>query len=536
MKHFVLECIFITLFIASCSCSGQTTTEPVPHGNGEDTSYVPQPEENPFPEYEPPEIDTSSFTQENIPVNFTTVNDFHGQIDEEADDKRVGLAKMAKYLRNRKSKGDVLISNGDMYQGSYLCSVDKGQFVSYSFKYLGFDAYVLGNHEFDWDLHPLLDNQAAIGENFLCANLYSYPKKNVAWQKANLGEKYKIINLYEGTPFEVKIGIIGVIGKSQISSINSQYTTDYIFLDPTDIVKDIAVDLRDNKKCDFVIASYHDAEPDESIASTAKNKSYKYVDACFMAHTHKYEHRVINGVPFVQASAYSRGVSTINFSFNKKKHTNELTYSGYTYLADKGLLPDSIVDQKINEKKSKYRSEYETIIGTNEVEDLDYGKMSQFYAKISFDQAVTTNKEHPIVGCMFNESRRGLKTGEFTYSDLFETHPFLNGLYIMSVTEQDINNEKKYSYGYINPEARIGNSTSRRWDILVFDYNGFHIGIDKDYNKYYNYFPSAFAKNAPYEPIKLDFTCLDVALKYLEIYGTITDSFFETEGLYYRTA
>ena len=193
-----------------------------------------------------------------------------------------------------------------------------------------------------------------------------------------------------------------------------------------------------------------------------------------MAHTHKYEHRVINGVPFVQASAYSRGVSTINFSFNKKKHTNELTYSGYTYLADKGLLPDSIVDQKINEKKSNYRSEYETIIGTNEVEDLDYGKMSQFYAKISFDQAVTTNKEHPIVGCMFNESRRGLKTGEFTYSDLFETHPFVNGLYIMSVTEQDINNEKKYSYGYINPEARIGNSTSRRWDILVFDYNGFH--------------------------------------------------------------
>ena len=536
MKHFVLNCIFITLFIASCSCSGEQTSQTAPHGSGEDTSYVPQVDEDPFPEYVPPEIDTSSFSKESIPVNFTAVNDFHGQIDEEADDNRVGLAKMAKYLKNRKSQGDVLISNGDMYQGSYLCSVDKGQFVSYAFKYLGFDAYVLGNHEFDWGLHPLLDNQAASGQNFLCANIYQYPKKGMSWQKANLGDSYKIIKLYEGTEFEVKIGIIGVIGKSQISSITSLYTTDYIFLDPTDIVKSVATELRGSQKCDFVIASYHDAEPDESIASKVPNKNYNYVDACFMAHTHKYEKKIVNGVPFIQASAYSRGVSTVNFSFNKKNGTSEVTKYEYTYLADKGLLPDSIVDQKIEDKKSEHRDAFETVIGTNEMDDLDYGKMSQFYAKLSYDQARIVHKDHEIIGCMFNESRRELKSGEFTYSNLFETHPFLNGLYVMSVTEQDIANEKKYSYGYLDPDAPIGKSTNKRWDILVFDYNGFHIGVDKDYNKYYNYFPSAFAKSAPYEPIKLDFTCLDVALTYLEDNPTITSDFFDVEGLYYRTA
>ena len=69
-----------------------------------------------------------------IPVNFTAINDFHGQVDEEAGDYRVGLAKMTTYLKDRKAAGDVLLCSGDNYQGSYQCFDDKGKLVSETFK------------------------------------------------------------------------------------------------------------------------------------------------------------------------------------------------------------------------------------------------------------------------------------------------------------------------------------------------------------------------------------------------------------------
>ena len=532
MKHFKFASLIAVLLLASCSCANNNTQ---PYYPKTDTGipFTPTTDEDPFPEYVPPEIDTHDFVKTAIPVNLTAVNDFHGQIDEEVDDHRVGLAKMSTFLKSRKSQGDILISSGDMYQGSFLAGIDHGQFVSYAFKNIGFDAYVLGNHEFDWGVQYIVNNQAALGQNFLCANIYNYPYHTNNPIKSSLGDDYKIITLYPGTQYQVKVGVIGVIGKNQITSITSTYVEDYVFIDPTSIVKKISVKLRDEQKCDYVIASYHDAEPDESIAQKVNNKSYKYVDACFMAHTHHYDYKVVNGVPFIQASAYSRGVSTVKFTYNKNTKESTLVDSKYEYLSEKSLSADSIMVEQIGAKKALHEKEYTEIVGENATgQTLDVGQMSQFYAKMTYDKAVEKYKpDYNIVGCIFNESRRGLKEGEFTYSEIYETHPFLNSIYILSVSQKDILNEKKYAYGYINPDTYFSETVNLYYDVLVFDYNGFHISIDNQYKKRYNFFPSAFESGAKHQPYKIDFTCLDATLEYLKE-TPITNEFFATEGLF----
>lgn len=532
MKHFKFASLIVVLLLASCSCAN-TNTQPYYPKTDTGIPFTPTTDEDPFPEYVPPEIDTHDFVKTAIPVNLTAVNDFHGQIDEEAGDYRVGLAKMSTYLKSRKAEGDILISSGDMYQGSFLAGVDHGQFVSYAFKNMGFDAYVLGNHEFDWGVQYIINNQAALGQNFLCANIYKYPYYANNPIKASLGDDYKIITLYPETPFEVKVGVIGVIGKSQISSITSTFVEDYIFLDPTSIVKKLAIELRDKQKCDYVIASYHDAEPDESIAQKVNNKSYTYVDACFMAHTHHYDYKVVNGVPFIQASAYSRAVSTVKFTYNKTTKASTLVESKYEYLSEKYLSADPIMVEKIDEKKALYEKEYTEIVGENATgQALDVGQMSQFFAKTTYDKAVAQYKpDYDIVGCIFNDSRRSLKAGEFTYSEIYETHPFLNAVYIMSVSQKDIFNEKKYAYGYIDPDTRFSETLNLYFDVLVFDYNGFHISVDNQYRKHYNFFPSAFESAAKHAPYKIEFTCLDAALEYLKE-NQINNEFFATEGLF----
>lgn len=459
-----------------------------------------------------------------IPVNFTAINDFHGQLDESTGEYRVGIAKMASYLKDRKAKGDVLISSGDNYQGSYLCHLDKGKFVSEVFKDIGFDAYTIGNHEFDWGVSYILQNEAYLGEPFLGANIYNYPKDS-EWTKASLGKEYKIVKLYENTPYEVKIGIIGVIGRNQITSITSTYTTDYIFLNPTQIVKDIATTLKEDEGCDVVVASYHEDEADESIAS--------YVDAVFEAHTHTFQEDIVDGVPFLQAGAYSRGVSSVSFSFNKEDGTLTLKDYGNSYLAQMDLEPDPEVQDALNELKAAHASEFVDVIGTNATgTSISSYNMSKFYAKISYERAKIEQPTYDIKGCIYNVSRRDLKSGDFTYSDLFETHPFLNGIYILSASDKDISNQISLSYGYMDPSFVSTGSASTYHDVLAFDYNGFHIGVNSSYEKYYNNFPSAFSSGAVHPPVKLSFNCVEEAIDWLEIHHNITNSDISGSGFF----
>lgn len=537
MKRLTIVSVLFVLLLTGCSPRrGKGDLAPFDPVEPESEEYTPKEDADPFPEYEAPEIDTSSFTLDNIPVNFTAVNDFHGQVDEESGDHRVGLAKMSTYLKDRKAKGDILISSGDMYQGSFLAGIDKGQFVSHAFKNIGFDAYVLGNHEFDYGVHALADNQLAIGQNFIGANIYRYPYDAKSPEKYSIGDDYKIINLYEGTPFEVKVGIIGVIGKNQISSIKSTYTSNFVFIEPTEIVKDLSVKLREQEGCDFVIASYHDDAPDKSIANTVKGKTYKYVDACFMAHTHKYLYELVNNVPFIQGSAYSRGVSYANFTFNKNTKQIYFKYGRYQYLDSLSLEEDSLMKEKIEEKRSSYKDEYTNVIGVNNAGELSVDRMAQFYAKVTFKNLYSYAKTEGlnVIGAMFNDARRSLKAGEFTYADLYGTHPFLNDIYILSAIGKDILTEKEYSFGFIDPDINI--DKNKYYDIVVYDYNGFHISIDNSYNKYYNYFPSAFKEGCEHKPFKVslseNYTCIDAALSYLNEYHTIDNSFFNEKGFF----
>lgn len=75
IKHFVFGIVLFGIALTSASCA--KGEKPFP--------FVPITSEE---EYVAPVIDTSTFTLDNTPVNFTAINDFHGQVDEEASDNR----------------------------------------------------------------------------------------------------------------------------------------------------------------------------------------------------------------------------------------------------------------------------------------------------------------------------------------------------------------------------------------------------------------------------------------------------------------
>lgn len=95
------------------------------------------------------------------PVQLTLlhINDFHGHLLPELD-KSIsdttpvgGAGRLAQLIAAERAKnpdGVVLLSAGDMFQGTPVSNVFRGQPVIEVMNYLKFDAMALGNHEFDW--------------------------------------------------------------------------------------------------------------------------------------------------------------------------------------------------------------------------------------------------------------------------------------------------------------------------------------------------------------------------------------------------
>lgn len=56
----------------------------------------------------------------------------------------------------------VLIDGGDIYQGNAVSDVVKGESLSAAFDAMEYDAVAVGNHEFDWGLETVIDNDSTM--------------------------------------------------------------------------------------------------------------------------------------------------------------------------------------------------------------------------------------------------------------------------------------------------------------------------------------------------------------------------------------
>ena len=63
---------------------------------------------------------------------------------------------------------------------------------------------------------------------------------------------YNCVNLEN-----VEIGVIGIIGESQITSITSTVWENITFVDPTEVVTNYSNELRNEKGCDLVLLLAH---------------------------------------------------------------------------------------------------------------------------------------------------------------------------------------------------------------------------------------------------------------------------------------
>lgn len=360
-------------------------------------------------------------------VNVIMLNDNHGILNEE----KGNLNKIASGINYYDSLGDVVkIANGDMFQGTYASSTLRGLPMLDALNVMDFDAFVIGNHEFDWgfdEMKKYKDGDVSNGEAnfpFLGANIYDkQTNQMVDWL-----EPYTVVELSD-----VKIGIIGIIGEVETSILTSNIV-DYDFVDPTDIVKDLAAELRTVKECDAVIVSMHgdDSALNESLASFDGDSK---IDGIFTGHTHSPTDEEIiredgSSVCVLQNGGYGESFATLTLRFDENKNIVETDgkLNNTDTFSNTGILSN------VFEKYGDHISIGEEVILNTEYPmdryDVGLSVVYSMYAK------------YGVAYSFINAGgvRTGIDAGEVTYADLFQILPFENEVYIITMSGSTLKN------------------------------------------------------------------------------------------------
>lgn len=245
------------------------------------------------------------------------LNDFHGSILEDSPDE-MGFANIANFLITQKElnpENTIILAGGDMLQGSALSNYYDGLSTITLMNEMYFDAFTVGNHEFDWGIEVVtnyFDGNEENGEaNFplLGANVFY---KGTTTILDNI-DPYVIIE--RGN---LKIGIIGTIGYGLEYSIATSKIEDYEFGSPVQIIKDYVYELRTEMDVDIVIVASHDTGSTLNSQIAAFEGDYK-IDAIFNGHSHSAYSDTYLGIPVVQSGSNGEYVGHVRFELDNNE-------------------------------------------------------------------------------------------------------------------------------------------------------------------------------------------------------------------------
>lgn len=440
------------------------------------------------------------------------VNDFHGAIDE--TNGRYGIVRLGAALSREKgsAKASVLISGGDMFQGTALSNYDHGKTIVDIMNYLKFDAMVLGNHEFDWsypEIAKYVDGNPDNGE----AN-FPYLGCNIIEKSTNMRptgtDAYTIVERGD-----LKIGIVGFMGENNASDITQAMIEDYRFEEPLSHIKQTVADLRVNKNVDIVIVAGHESETlNSKLANLTGNEK---VDAILNAHTHYnysgYETRSDGTkVPYLQAGSAGQKYGVIKLELDAK--TKKVLNATSTTKDNTGTTKDSNIQTIVDQLKEETSPIFNRILGVAESRVDRYGGAD--WAATALKEYANTDFAVINIGGIRSQAFPIYQGESITVAKIYEIMPFdnvvktvtLSGSYVMQLFNHSdfvfsANVTESGNSHYINGQAIERN---KMYTVATIDYI-----FDKPSN------PFLKGENQ----VNTGYLFRDVLIENVEKYGTI---------------
>ena len=271
---------------------------------------------------------TAALNPDTVCISILHTTDLHGHIlptaDYNGNPNYGGLARCAAQIRRwrRQNSNSILIDVGDVYQGTDVSLRNKGELMIDLFNHLNYDAWIVGNHEFDWGMETFIDALHRSTMPVLAANTVLNGKP--AGASSDSQHPFaKIQPLIVKEIAGIKLAIIGVTTPGMPFWFVPEFIRGIEFQHPVEPVRRAITRAKSEGASVIVISGHMGLKMrtgGDDFANTVMALTSEFPEvAVFIAgHTHQaIPSRVTNGTLFTQADHFGIHVGRVDLLFDR---------------------------------------------------------------------------------------------------------------------------------------------------------------------------------------------------------------------------
>lgn len=366
-----------------------------------------------------------------IPLTILHMNDLHGHILPH-EDKSVrqdtlvgGAAYFAGIIRQERWKNPdatLLLSAGDMFQGTAISNVFKGEPVLEIMNALRFDAMAFGNHEFDWGRDTLDQLRREARFPFLSANVVG-----VSGAALDGVKPYVLLN-----PRGLKVAVIGLTTTETTYSTKPSNVADLTFQEPATVLPELIRKVRGEGAGLVIVLSHLGLDGDEELARRVSG-----IDVIVGGHSHTVVPSPvrINGTIIVQAGYYGLYVGALELEVDSatRKIVRYNTRDALRpVVVEDQAQPDATIAAIANRYENEIMAEFTRVVGKSEV-DLVRRPWAESNVGNLIADAMIEASGADVAFQNGGGIRVDLSAGDITLKDLYALLPFDNQLVSMTL-------------------------------------------------------------------------------------------------------
>ncbi len=295
----------------------------------------------------------SARPEDRVTVSILHTTDLHGHIlptrDYLGTENLGGLARCVTQIRRwrKENPNAVVIDVGDLYQGTEAGLRTKGRIMTEMLNLAGFDAWVVGNHEFDWGIDPFWNalehsRMPVLGANMSRAGEIAGAARDGRHPFARIAPF--LLREFEG----IKVAIIGVTTPGMPFWFRPEYLGGLSFAYPVEPVRR-AVRAASAAGANAIVLAAHmglkDRTGGDDFANTlmALTAEFPEIAVVIAGHTHRLvESRLTGTALLTQADHFGIHAGRVDLVFDRasKKLVGR---SARCALMDRRIRPDPII-------------------------------------------------------------------------------------------------------------------------------------------------------------------------------------------------
>lgn len=412
-------------------------------------------------------------------IRFIHTNDIHCAYIEDPNSSTIGLSKFVSYVnfqkKNAKENGYSVFSVdcGDFNQGLPLCNVNNGSVGHEALKLAKYDAFTLGNHEWDYGHHNMYVRYSDYLKNknpLVVSNIVDSSSNEKMEFTPYIIKEINAFGTDENTDnddFKLKVGILGMITPYTNVTTNPLEVKD-VFFDP-DIVsvsKKYVKILRENEKCDVVVLICHLGYESLELTSNMLAESFDGIDVIIDGHSHttlkEGAVRLNNDYTtlIAQTGSSLKNIGVVDIvvdSITKKVVGKRAKLLNYSDIISMNIEDNKEMSDFLYQKEKEVEEFTKVVIGKTLI-DLECvreiirknGQSKMAYLTTTAFLNTATEADFAIANS--GGIRSSIKKGDVTWGDVVSVLPFGNQLVVLNISGSQLHYLLRYGTRLYNKE------------------------------------------------------------------------------------